>query len=276
MADRDFLSLPYAQRRLIVIMDGAQTALAPVKAKDRKLLREVIDLASIASPAFALTLMLTQKLISAQNTMHESGEQLIPVSAAEAADYLHFPVRHPRKDVVYISHPIDSRTYIPAADFHRFLFEHKMAEAQRLVISLGAITVSIIHVEGWDRSAGITIGASGPVGPASLPLDIGAKASREVKNENTTLATMKLSPVGAPRLPDELAWFDHEPLWQAVAHGRLESNLDSFVIDVRSTDDYGVNASLKTLIAKSGLDLGGNFIEHRHTIWRLEGMFSTS
>lgn len=35
-----------------------------------------------------------------------------------------------------------------------------------------------------------------------------------------------------------------------------------------------VNASLKTLVGKTGLEIGGNFVEHRNTIWRLQGTFS--
>ena len=45
-----------------------------------------------------------------------------------------------------------------------------------------------------------------------------------------------------------------------------ESGLDSFVIDVRSTDDYGVNAELRALVAKMGLEAGGAFVEHRDTV----------
>ena len=41
-----------------------------------------------------------------------------------------------------------------------------------------------------------------------------------------------------------------------------------------STDDYGVNASLKALVAKAGLEAGGSFIAHRNTVWRLQGAFS--
>ena len=75
-------------------------------------------------------------------------------------------------------------------------------------------------------------------------------------------------------MPADLVWLPHEPLWQEVALARLESGLDSFVIDVRSTDDYGVNAGLKALVSKAGLEAGGAFVEHRNTIWRLQGSFS--
>jgi hypothetical protein len=85
---------------------------------------------------------------------------------------------------------------------------------------------------------------------------------------------MRLNPSGSPRVPDDLVWFPHEPLWQEVVDARLTSGLTSFVLDVRSFDDYGVNASLKALVDKYGLEAGGSFVEHRATLWRLEGTFS--
>jgi len=63
-------------------------------------------------------------------------------------------------------------------------------------------------------------------------------------------------------------------LWQEVAQARLESGLDAFTLDVRSTDDYGVDAELKVLVAKSGLEAGGSFVKHRSTTWTLQGTFA--
>jgi hypothetical protein len=100
-------------------------------------------------------------------------------------------------------------------------------------------------------------------------------ASRKSAAGRTVLATMKLKPTRSPYIPDGLVWLPHEPLWQEVAQARLESGLDSFVIDVRSTDDYGVNAQLKVLVAKTGLEAGGAFVEHRDTVWRLQGTFAS-
>jgi len=88
------------------------------------------------------------------------------------------------------------------------------------------------------------------------------------------MTRMRLKPQGPPCIPDNLVWFPHEPLWQEVADARLTSGLTSFVLDVRSFDDYGVNSSLKALVAKSGLEAGGSFVEHRATLWRLEGTFA--
>jgi hypothetical protein len=216
--------------------------------------------------------VLAAELIKARSKMQEAGEDLLAVSS-EVADQLRFPVGHPRKKVAYIGHPVDPPVYIPVADFHRLLFEHKVAEALRLIRSLGATSIEVSSVEGWDQSLGINIGANVP---AAESVDVGVSASRTSAKGRVVLSTMKLSPTQAPTLPPDLAWLPHEPLWQEIARARLESDLDSFTLDVRSTDDYGVNAGLKALVAKAGLEAGGSYVEHRNTIWRLRGTFSSS
>jgi len=76
------------------------------------------------------------------------------------------------------------------------------------------------------------------------------------------------------QIPKDLIWFRSEPLWQEVANARLESGLRSFTIDVKYSDDFGINARLKTKIASVGLELGGTFTEYRETVWKLSGTFA--
>jgi hypothetical protein len=175
--------------------------------------------------------------------------------------------------VLYVGHPVDPPVYLPVAQFHTFLFEHKIAEALCLLRCLGAVTVNVVRVAGWDQDAGLHV--SLPI-PGAEEVQVGAAAGQQKKASNSIMSTMQLHPTGEPYLPTDLVWLPHEPLWQEVAQARLESGLTSFVLDVKSEDDYGVNASLKVLVAKSGLDAGGSFVEHRSTNWRLEGTFETA
>jgi hypothetical protein len=214
--------------------------------------------------------VLAVDLVKARRELRQGGENLIPVSSVEAAQ-LRFPVGHPRGKVAYIGHPIDPPVYIPVADFHRFLFEHKVAEALRLIRSLGAVTVEVVRVEGWDQTVGVGVSMALP---DISQADVGVSASQERASGRFVLSTMRLKPTLSPSVPADLVWLPHEPLWQEVAQARLESGLDSFVLDVRSTDDYGVNTRLKALVAKAGLEAGGAFVEHRNTVWRLQGTFS--
>lgn len=267
MSARNILSLPYNKRRIIVVTDALPAYTGP----SSPVLPKVLKL--VASGFFGIAFVAVEALLEARRKMREAGEDLVPVSWADA-ETLRFPIGHPRKNVVYIGHPVDPPAYIPVADFHRFLFEHKVAEAQRLIRSLGALSVDVIRVEGWDQTSGVNAGISVPTQPATPSTDVNVIAGREAVSGQTILATMKLNPTKPPHIPEGLVWLSHEPLWQEVVQARLESGLDAFVIDVRSTDDYGVNANLKALVGKTGLEFGGTFVEHRNTIWRLQGTFS--
>jgi hypothetical protein len=135
--------------------------------------------------------------------------------------------------------------------------------AVRLVASaVPAAGVALLGVE-----LGVTL-------PDATQANVGVSASHERATGRSVLSTMRLKPTQPASVPPGLVWLPHEPLWQEVAQARLESGLDSFVLDVRSTDDYGVNASLKALVTKAGLEAGGAFVEHRNTVWRLQGTFS--
>jgi hypothetical protein len=269
MSEHNILSLPYNQRRIIVVTDALPADTEP----SLSVRPNALKTAWLMIAAGPLVGVAVKVLLNAVQKMREGGEELVPVSWTDA-ERLRFPIGHPRKNVVYIGHPVDPPAYIPIADFHRFLFEHKVAEAQRLIRSLGALTIEVIRIEGWDRGAGVNVGISIPATPETPKVDANVTTSREAGSSRAVLATMKLRPTKPPHIPDGLVWLSHEPLWQEVAQARLESGLDAFVIDVRSTDDYGINANLKALVTNSGLEMGGTFVEHRDTVWRLQGTFS--
>jgi hypothetical protein len=264
MGTHDLLAMPYIQRRIIVVRDDAPSNETP-----RNPFMPAVRLVTSLVPAAGVALLAVD-LFNARREMRQGGETLLPVSSIEAAQ-LRFPVGHPRGKVAYIGHPVDPPVYIPVADFHRFLFEHKVAEALRLIRSLGAVTVEVVRVEGWDQSIGVELGVTLP---DVTQANVGVSSSHERATGRSVLSTMRLKPTQSASVPPSLIWLPHEPLWQEIAQARLESGLDSFVLDVRSTDDYGVNASLKALVTKAGLEAGGAFVEHRNTVWRLQGTFS--
>jgi len=262
------LEKPYNQRRIILVTDRVPGPVTSNKPLSRRVIPTLLAIPFGLSGVLASAAI--EAYIKARREMRQGGEDLIPISSAEAAQ-LRFPVGHPRGKVVYIGHPVDPPVYLPLADFHRFLFEHKVAEALRLIRSLGAVTIQVLRVEGWDQTAGIGLAAALP---GVQQAGVGVSVADERVGGRSVLSTMRLNPTQSPSVPADLVWLPHEPLWQEVAQARIESGLDSFVIDVRSTEDYGVNASLKALVLKAGLDAGGSFVEHRHTVWRLQGTFS--
>lgn len=272
----EIVELPYDERRIIVVTDRVPAAAAKRQSSRADVLTNFLPMVGGRLPWLVGGIVggaAIQLIVEAAKEFRSAGEAIFPINW-ETAKGLRFPPGHPRRNVVYVGHPVDAGYYIPAADFHRFLFQHKVAEAQRLIRSLGAVDVRVVHVQGWDRSAAIKMGLSLPPAVSGAEVEVGAEADLTQKTGHQILMTMKLTPTDDPYMPNDLVWTPHEPLWQEVAAARLESGLEQFAIDVRSTDDFGVNAGLKLLIQKTGLDAGGNFVEHQDTVWQLEGTFS--
>lgn len=265
MEPEQISALPYDRRRMIVV--GDEEVVSPAYSIRRRALLSGSPSMHAAAAIAQAGMLLSPALWLLYS---KAKVPLLAITRSEAAA-LRFPVGHPRRKVVYVGHPIDPVMYIPMAHFHTFLFEHKVAEALRLLRSLGADSVEVVRVEGWDRSVGIELSA--PL-PGAEQVQVGASAGFERGHGQSVMAKMRLEPTAKPGVPNDLVWLPNEPLWQEVVDARLTSGLRSFVLDVRSFDDYGVNAHLKALIAKSGLEMGGSFVEHRATLWRLEGTFA--
>lgn len=271
------LKLPYDSRRLIVVSDRlterSERAAQPSAAVDRA--GTLGKLAALAPQAalFVLTGAVGMELARRLRRLRDQGTTVRPISLATAQP-LRFPPGHPRSNVVYAAHPVDPGAYIPAADFHRFLFQHKVAEAQRLIRMLGATSVMVRSVQGWDREAAAHLGLSFPEPSSGVTGTASASAERTSTSGNEIITTMTLKPLGDPRVPDDLVWYPHEPLWNEIARARIESGLREFSIDVRSSDDFGINSKLKAAVDKVGLEAGGKFVEHVETTWRLEGSFA--
>ncbi len=172
---------------------------------------------------------------------------------------------------MYVGDPGVAGNYYPVANFHRVLFERKVAEALRLLRSLGATTISIEYLEGFRRAGAVEFS---PIAVPGVDASIGASAESSRNNSASAKFTMSLAPTMSPHIPEDLVWFRSEVLWQEIASARLESGLREFSMDVNYSEDFGVNASLKAKIADVGLELGGNFVDFRETIWKLSGTFA--
>lgn len=284
----DVRSLPYPDRRLVVVARDEVVALqreseaeaplpvaAPELVGDDRRKRVVLTLARGVGMAAGGGLGLAAvevaiELAKSRRKANEKGIDVFVISRSEAVP-LTFPVGHPRERVVYVGHPANPACYLPMADFHRSLFEHKVAEALRLVTSLGATEVAVEHVSGWTSISDIGAGLVMPV--STTPVEVGVTVERATSKGHRVMSRMDLVPRHAPAVPDDLAWYAHEPLWREVARARLDAGLRSFRIDVKYTDDFGVHASLKAAVAEVGLEVGGSFTEHQDTVWRFEGTF---
>ena len=131
--------LPYNERRMIVVGDAGVA--------NRTVSNKGLMVAAAVTTAFVAYALFAVKALDRSLKQSSIKVHLLVLKSSEAAA-LRFPVGHPRNKVVYVGHPVDPVTYIPMAHFHTFLFEHKVAEALRLMRSLGADSVDVVRVEG--------------------------------------------------------------------------------------------------------------------------------
>lgn len=279
-ATDDLMTWAYSERQLIVVErdDAVDVARRTAReASDGKWAVEIVDAAArtaiaggLVGAAAGAAAAGAVELWKARKRADNANLPFLVVTASQA-DRLTFPNGHPLANVVYVGDPGVAGNYYPVASFHRVLFEGKAAEALRLLRSLAATEISVEYSEGFDRGAGVDLSLALPPG---AEVEVGGRATRTSKARSGAKMAMQLSPNTPARVPNDLIWFRSEPLWQEVANARIEHGLLTFNLEVNYTEDFGVNANLKSKIAGSGLELGGRFTEFQETVWKLSGRFA--
>jgi hypothetical protein len=276
----DLLDRAYRERQLIVVVDDAVLEAERQAEVDARAAGTSIDWRKVAGTAASTLLAanvvttavaLTVEAAKAAQRARQSGLEILTVGQRDAAP-LQLPPGHPRNRVVYAGSPVVPAVYYPAASFHRLTFEHKFAEAIRLLMALGATELEVEHVVGWSDAFAVDIAALVPTS-SGIPVAGGVNVARQRTTGQSALFHARLAGTTEPRLPDDLVWYPHEPTWQEVAKGRLDYGLQEFQLVVRYDDSYGIDAGLKVGAQQVGLDLGGAFQEHETTIWRIRGTF---
>lgn len=180
---------------------------------------------------------------------------------------LQLPPGHPLIGHAYAGHPLCAPRYLPAAAFHRQLFEEKVNELMTLLASLGATRVRVVCRQGYRSAGGVNLGVSkGASGT------IGIEGSKSSSSE--AMFEEHFRPKEPPKLPENLIWFGHEPSWQAVADRRLKFNTSKFHAELHYEDSFGIDAKVKVGIEKLGVNLGGHFTDFETTVWEFDGEFA--
>jgi hypothetical protein len=192
---------------------------------------------------------------------------LVVTTPASAAGF-QFPPGHPVMGSAYVAHPIAQNRYIPAASFHRALFEEKVSELITLLAALGATRVKVVARQGYNSRSGLDIGISTPYGSAS--------AGQKSNTSNTSGAVFeeRFAPKGSARVPKKISWFEHEPTWKHIAERRLKYKTTTFHAELRYEDSYGVDRNLKAGLKGFGIEFGSEFAEFQTTVWEFEGEFA--
>ena len=226
--------------------------------------------ARVPALGIAVGYEVAKRALEAWGSVNQSIANDIPlVSMSEVRD-IQFPPGHPRVDELYIGHPAAGNRYYPAWDFHRAVFEHKFSEAIRLLMALGGTRIEVHHVEGWSKEVIGTMALPIPAGSGDVQVTLKHGDSRQLLLESDLDPTWK-----RPFLPRGLVWYPNEPMWQAIAQGRLKHRMRTCQMVVNYEDNYGVNASLGAQIdkLKGKLKLGGKWKDHQPTIWRVRAHF---
>jgi len=210
------LDLSYAERQLIAVADD-QVVEAQIQAEreaeeQKSTTKQRVDWNEVGRWALRIvfggsTIALTEAAIEGIKALYQlrnRGIHAVSVGRREASQ-LRFPPGHPRDGVLYIGHPGIPSVYYTTAQFHRLTFEHKFAEAIRLLMSLGATELAVEHVSGWSREFSAKL--SVPLAPVKA--EIGASAGATQGSGSHLLFKAELKGTSNPTIPNNLVWYPH-------------------------------------------------------------------
>ena len=283
-SDVAITSRPYAERKLIIV----DRTLQGIKVKSReeqrivqqedaekskgignKILKGLAPWGGLVGVGVLAAAKIYEKMKEEPSADFDMPVMMI---GQKEADSLDFPPGHPQDNTIYVGHPLIANVYYPLAEFHRFLFEHKVTEAIYLLMSLGAKTMTVEHETGWSKEF---------AGNLSLPIpqeemSVSVSASHKKKKESSILFHATLRGSDKPDLPPEsdLFWFPHEATWRQVADGRIKFGLQEFSLVVSYADDFGINANIAAKFADMEIGIGGQFQGLENTRWKIEGVFA--
>ena len=256
-----FLEMPYAKRKLIIVVDDSVVGAE----KDwTAVVKESLEM-------YWRYMTIPGWIEAAIKAARDQGINVLSVPRSEST-VLQFPLGHPQDGVLYVGHPAVREIYYPTAQFHQLTFEHKLSEAIELLMALGAIEISVEHQVGWGREFSTNLN----VPTVKAGEQVGTTAGGNTEKQRRLLFQISLEGISDPAVPDELVWYPHEPTWQQVAKSRVEYGMRSFSFLFHYKNDFGINADLEAKAGKAGLNLGGNFENHESTIWKVQGSFKTS
>jgi hypothetical protein len=60
---------------------------------------------------------------------------------------------------------------------------------------------------------------------------------------------------------------------QVIADRRMKGAMNKFILDLRYSDDFGVNADLVAKVEGTKVGVGGKFTSHVETVWKIHADF---
>ena len=162
----------------------------------------------------------------------------------------------PSRKKVFARHPLTEMIYFNVPEFHEALFHDRIAELSDILAALGAKSYQIEAAEEAGRTGKVNASANA----AGETADFSANGSKKHGRFAGLQATFG-KPSSGPKLPNGLAWYHKDRLWQAMAKARIEHHQITYELNLNSTDEHGVSAQIVSKLKGCGLDIGGEFTE---------------
>lgn len=144
---------------------------------------------------------------------------------------INFPIGHPVANQLYVGHPFLPSKYMPFENYELELIEDKVREFCHIMQSLGATEIDIEclnsisnntennnkkNLNGKAGNKLVSVAGSGNIDSTTKFIE---EISRSLNLHQ------RFNPKEAPKLPENLVWFEHEPAWQRIYTQRMQGSL---------------------------------------------------
>jgi hypothetical protein len=195
--------------------------------------------------------------------------QLIDIN--DAAKCLKFPPTHPAANTIYVQHPVDPDRYYPAADFSRYLYQHKASEFINILEELKVHTAQFTYVKGVDTFAGVSMDVKSKESGTTT----GKLEASNVDAKGLT-GILKYSPTPGELNPDlsSCKWLEHEPTWQQMIASRTKHGLRELDFTFAHSGITSLSADLQAVIKEATIQSKNSLILASETIWNIHLNFA--
>jgi hypothetical protein len=197
------------------------------------------------------------------------GAMVVHKISRSTAKAFRFPQGGPKLNELYVQHPAVKTQFYPIESFHRLTFEHKLSEAVRLLMFLGAKSIRAEYVSGWSKA----FAAKASIDAPGVKLAPELSSSTKESESSSILFEASYPNNTSLELPKNMVWFQDEPTWEAIAEGRLIAKATEVQLKLSYEEDFGVNAEVKVAAEKAGFSISGDFVKHKATTWNLHALF---
>lgn len=265
---KEFLNIPYNERRLLLIVNNEEAKKEKIKELESSKALEVISKALLgAVPIGGLVgfgLALSGAAVKYISSKGKKAKRAFYIATFNEVSGVKFPHK-PSTDRIYIASPVATEIYYEATNFHEVVMKHKFNEVVDILQSLGATKITAVYNEESEKRVKAKVGVN-----EEYKSGIGYqenKASRTYFN-----GTYK--PKHKPFLPEKLYWYDTDTDMKNIVDGRLYRGMESFELEFEVTSDYGITGDLIAILDKAiKINMSSGYKSFKKTYLKITGEF---